>query len=59
MSWIDCYKALQRYDGEWRNVPYEVKLICMNRNPNDLTSALDLAKRKYEEDPNLFINPQQ
>jgi hypothetical protein len=47
--------GLQRHGGKWRDVPYELKVICANRNPNDLTTALELAKRKYEENPNLFV----
>lgn len=52
MSWIDYYRILKKTGGDLSKADPTEMITAARHNPNTPTDALNVARRKYDEDPN-------
>lgn len=52
MSWIDYYKILKKTGGDISKADPKEMIAASRANPDTPTDALNVARRKYAEDPN-------
>lgn len=49
MGWMDYYRLLEKYDGNFKKASRQEKREAARANPNDPFSARMLATQKYRE----------